>query len=587
LSINVNENPAESVELSGSGGLSLAATGTGSAGNLTINARALMVRDGAQISAETQSGEGRDIRLQGLNTLQVSNSAQISASTRDGQAGNLSINVNENPAESVELSGSGGLSLAATGTGSAGNLTINTRALTVRDGAGISAETNSGEGRNIRLQGLNTLQVSNSGQISASTRDGQAGNLSINVNENPAESVELSGSGGLSLAATGTGSAGNLTINARALMVRDGAQISAATQSGEGGNISLEGLNTLQVNNSLISASTRSGRAGNLSVNAANSVQLNGAGGLSVEATEGGTAGNLTIATGQLTIQNGTQATVSSPQGEAGNLTVQADSLFLNRGRLTAETGAGGANINLQVSDLFIMRNESLISANALGTASGGNININTGFLIALPPQGPEGSDIIANAFQGNGGRVNLAAQGIFGIEFRQSRTPMNDITASSEFGSAGIVAISTPNVDPSQGLTSLPTNVVDPSGLIDRRCEAASGSGTSQFTITGRGGLPSNPNEILGEEGLLEDLGTSVVVRNREPGARQAAAPTSVGTPPNPLVEAQGWIIGPDGNVILTAEVPTVTPQHPWQTPVSCRSALSPSPERLTVSPH
>jgi large exoprotein involved in heme utilization and adhesion len=486
----------------------------------------------------------------------------------------------------VELSGSGGLSLAATGSGSAGNLTINTRNLMVRDGAGISAETNSGEGRDIRLQGLNTLQVSN-GSISASTRDGQAGNLSINVNENPAESVELSGSGGLSLAATGTGSAGNLTINARALMVRDGAQISAATQSGEGGNISLEGLNTLQVNNSLISASTRSGRAGNLSVNAANSVQLNGAGGLSVEATEGGTAGNLTIATGQLTIQNGAQATVSSPQGEAGNLTVQANSLFLNRGRLTAETGAGGANINLQVSDLFIMRNESLISANALGTASGGNININTGFLIALPPQGPEGSDIIANAFQGNGGRVNLAAQGIFGIEFRQSRTPMNDITASSEFGSAGIVAISTPNVDPSQGLTSLPTNVVDPSGLIDRRCEAASGSGTSQFTITGRGGLPSNPNEILGEEGLLEDLGTSVVVRNREPGARQAAAPTSVGTPPNPLVEAQGWIIGPDGNVILTAEVPTVTPQHPWQTPVSCRSALSPSPERLTVSPH
>jgi large exoprotein involved in heme utilization and adhesion len=293
LSINVNENPAELVELSGSGGLSLAATGTGSAGNLTINTRNLMVRDGAQISAETNSGQGRDIRLQGLNTLQVSNGS-ISASTRDGQAGNLSINVNENPAESVELSGSGGLSLAATGTGSAGNLTINTRNLMVRDGAQISAETNSGEGRDIRLQGLNTLQVSN-GSISASTRDGQAGNLSINVNENPAESVELSGSGGLSLAATGTGSAGNLTINTRALTVRDGAQISAETNSGEGRDIRLQGLNTLQVSNGSISASTRDGQAGNLSINVnenpAESVELSGSGGLSLAATGTGSAG--------------------------------------------------------------------------------------------------------------------------------------------------------------------------------------------------------------------------------------------------------------------------------------------------------
>jgi large exoprotein involved in heme utilization and adhesion len=281
---------------------------------------------------------------------------------------------------------------------------------------------------------------------------------------------------------------------------------------------------------------------------------------------------------------------VSSPQGQAGNLTVTADSLFLNRGSLTAVTGKGqgegGANITLKVPDLMLMRNESLISANALGTANGGNITIDTGFLVALPPQGPNGSDIVANAVRGNGGRVNLTAQGIFGIEFRPRQTPLNDITASSDFGVAGVVEINRPDVDPSRGLTELPTDLVDAAGLIDRSC--APGGGTAQnssFTVTGRGGLPPNPNETLGEEGLIEDLGSPAGVRDGARGIQQAAVSAPTSSPPNRLVEAQGWIIGSDGKVILTAQAPTATPQHPWQTPASCQS-VSYSPDALTASP-
>jgi large exoprotein involved in heme utilization and adhesion len=50
-----------------------------------------------------------------------------------------------------------------------------------------------------------------------------------------------------------------------------------------------------------------------------------------------------------------------------------------------------------------------------------GNINIDTTFLIALPPEGSNGSDIIANAQQGAGGEIDIDAAGIFGIEERRA----------------------------------------------------------------------------------------------------------------------------------------------------------------------
>jgi large exoprotein involved in heme utilization and adhesion len=144
-----------------------------------------------------------------------------------------------------------------------------------------------------------------------------------------------------------------------------------------------------------------------------------------------------------MSVTDGAQVTVSSPQGQAGNLNITANSLTLNRGTISAETAKsdaaeGGANIALSNLDFLRMDNESLISASALDTANGGNVTIDSTLIVATPPTGPEGSDIIANAEQGNGGRVNITTQGLFGIEFRPQRAPKNDITVSSTFGLSG-----------------------------------------------------------------------------------------------------------------------------------------------------
>ena len=48
----------------------------------------------------------------------------------------------------------------------------------------------------------------------------------------------------------------------------------------------------------------------------------------------------------------------------------------------------------------------------------------------------------IANANQGNGGNIDITTQNIFGLVFREKKTPKSDITASSKFGLNGEVTV-------------------------------------------------------------------------------------------------------------------------------------------------
>jgi large exoprotein involved in heme utilization and adhesion len=426
----------------------------------------------------------------------------------------------------------------------------------------------------------------------------------------------------------GTGNGGTLRITTSRLLIRDGAEVSASSfgtgdgghvivrasesvdvlgtspdglvssrlaaetgrplqlpndqrlvETGDGGSLRITtGEMRVQENGKVIVDSRGQGRAGNLEVSA-EAIALNRQGRLTAEATgRRGQAGSLSITTDRLIIEEGAAATVSSPRGQAGNLTITANDILLNDGELTANARVGsGANIQLRDLDLLLMQNGSLISAQASGEAGGGNIDINfeaergfaeRSFIVAVPDQD---SDIVANAVRGTGGNIRIGTQETFGIEEREaiSGNDTNDIDASSQEGVQGTVTINRPDVDPSQGLANLPTEPVNPQ--VDQRCQPG-GASTSRFVETGQGGLPPNPGEVEDDSGIWDDLrfpqerivnGTAVAERT-----------PSMSGMPEPIVEAQGWLIGADNKIVLVPQSSTVTPYSSWRTPVGCQNS-------------
>jgi large exoprotein involved in heme utilization and adhesion len=130
------------------------------------------------------------------------------------------------------------------------------------------------------------------------------------------------------------------------------------------------------------------------------------------------------------------------------------------------------------------------------------------------------------------------------------------DISADSRTGTSGAVIIrgsfSERRVNP------LPS-WVDAEDLIDRRCTPHNSARKSSFTMTGRGGLPPSPNDPLTNQEVLVDWITLTGRQANGNGEATRTQPTH--SHPQQLVEAQGWVMNSDGQVILTASVPTVTP--------------------------
>ena len=235
--------------------------------------------------------------------------------------------------------------------------------------------------------------------------------------------------------------------------------------------------------------------------------------------------------------------------GNAGTLEIASDNIQLNGGFITAiSAGGDGGNINLN-SNILELRNGGNITTTAglqNTSGSGGNIDLNSQFIIAFP-QG--NNDITANAFEGDGGNISIATEGIFGIQERsRNNSSTNDITASSNAGISGDILITTPDINPVQGATELPTNVVVPEETTQQACEVnREVEAKNGLSITGKGGIPAEP-------GLpIDSLNVTVN------GASNSTSTTS--TISQPIETAQGKIqpargvsVTESGEVILTA---------------------------------
>ncbi|HBL60178.1 MAG TPA: hypothetical protein DDZ80_17450 [Cyanobacteria bacterium UBA8803] len=616
---------SESVDLSSHSILSAMVneTATGDGGNLTIDTGQLVVR-GSLVSTSTYgAGDGGDLIVLTADSVEVSNNSIVAANvgeTATGDGGNLTINTEQllvqdrsriststlgageagnltiTASDSVEVNRDSLLSTLTIATEDGGNLTIDTERLVVQDGSGVSVlTTGAGNAGNLTIRASDSVNVSQRSVVSASVQEtatGDGGDLTIETGW-----LALRDEGFLSVATVGEGQGGKLTVTASdAVEVIGTSSIEAGTIGAQpAGDVTITTRRLFVGERGVISTSTfGAGDAGDLLVRASDSVEVGKQGRITSSVLEGtgsggdltietgqltvrdggqiaagtfdqGNAGTLTITTGELRVEDGAAVSVSSMgSGNPGNLQVNADSIFLDRGLLTAFTASGtGANIQLRVADNILMRNESLISARADNNGSGGNIDITADFIIAIPV---ENSDIIANAFEGPGGRINITAQRIFGLEYRDPLTPLSDINASSEFGIDGEVIINQPDVDPSRGLTQLPSDFGDRTTL-DRSCTASSATQNS-FTVTGRGGIPPSPTDPLDSNAVVSNW---VSLDSDATAATNPTAVTPTSAQPRQIVEAQGWVETTDGQVILVAQSPTVTLQGNWQIPTEC----------------
>jgi filamentous hemagglutinin family protein len=585
--------------------------GAGDAGNLTVNADKISVEKGSRIgSSTTADGAGatitinaNDLAVMGTSTDGTVPSGIFTNSTGNGDAGNFEIE-----AKRVVVQEGGRVSASTSGTGNAGNLILrNADSVEIFGTAAngsfssrFSFDTSgSGNGGNLTID-TKTLAVREGGEVSASTSDlGSAGTLNVNASD----SVEVTGistdSGTpsrLFFDSFGIGDAGVLTVNTNQLLIRDGGQVSAATSgAGRGGILDIQAAESVQVsgmsgnfasslffdsrgtgdargismttgqfnveNGGQVTVSgSGSGEAGDLEITA-NTILINNQAKLQATNTSG--AGTIRINTQGLTVQNGSEITASGTgTGVSGNVEISADSIFLNnQGNLLVTTQSGeGGNILIDADDTLLLRHNSNILTEALGTGNGGNILITAGnFVMGILP---ENSDIAATAIQGRGGNIFVTAVGIFGFSLPEQlvRTPESDLSAASELGINGTMEI---NTQDTIRLNPLPSEFLGDG--ISSVCPGIGGARIqNKFIVTSSGGLAVRTDVPLSSDAVNVGLVSPVSTPENSPEISGTIAPASNSDnlTPKPIVEAQGWIVHPDGMVELVAQAPIVTPQ-------------------------
>ncbi|MEX0269709.1 filamentous hemagglutinin N-terminal domain-containing protein [Leptolyngbyaceae cyanobacterium UHCC 1019] len=432
----ITVNAVDSVMVHGfDGGLFAQANSTGKAGNIVINTKDLRVYDGGFISTTTfNSGASGDLTINASGSVQIlgtnsfsptvlstqtassGRSGNIQINTRDllvrdgavvlaanspgnfassGAAGNLEIMASN----SIQISGRGlsgfssQLTAFTTNDKPGGDIKVSTRNLVVENGGEISAyatDKASGAGGTVRLE-VEQLIVRGGSQVAAGTfGKGEGGNLEVVASD----FVQIIGDGsspllgGRSPSALFTGSigldsgnAGNLKIAAKNLMVQDGGVITAETRS-------------------------RSGRAGDLNIQASDSIQVIGnIGGdpsqITARTFGNGSAGDLTILTKQLSVQNGGQISAYTlGQGRAGTLSAIASEFIELTGTSTVGLPSGILFDTLSSGDAgalsigtrrLTIRDGGRVSAATFSAGRGGEILVNATDVVEISGTSPDG----------------------------------------------------------------------------------------------------------------------------------------------------------------------------------------------------
>ncbi|MDC0835307.1 filamentous hemagglutinin N-terminal domain-containing protein [Geitlerinema sp. CS-897] len=255
--------------------------------------------------------------------------------------------------------------------------------------------------------------------------------------------VELSGSASIDTSGLGGGA---IRLRGEDVVVRDNSRVVAATLGDiDGRAIAIAGDRIVVRDNALLSTSTfSSGRGGDLELRATESVDFIGAGvatlqliqiqailgtldlasveGVTIVGTNAtGDAGNVTVETARLKLQNGAVlATTTGASGDGGNISIFAsDSVeigesFLATGSLQGTTGQSGS-VTLETQRLRLTNN-GVINTFTFGSGSGGDLFVDASESVELldtPPNAILPTGLFANSIfgTGRGGNIDVRTQ--------------------------------------------------------------------------------------------------------------------------------------------------------------------------------
>ena len=606
--------------------------GVGNAGNINIEANALILEDGADIAAQTKgqgdagniiittneeisllnnseirslvennaTGNGGDVLLTTAE-LNLTNSSNIIADTtgispNEGDistAGDIVIDVsgdiNLNNSNQIQSQTRGGA------VGNAGNITINAGgSLFSRDGNLILADSqatgNGGSidlevGGQILLEGLSEGGFPSQIVAGLATKDavGTGGSIEITASEIMLDDLAFISS---NTVGGSQGIAGSVTIDADSLNLANNSFINVFTSNNfDAGSIEIDTQNlNLESGGKILAATAGGGNAGNVRLNISDRITINNSiesaadfvdfgegsqllndlqsqpSGIYADATPGstGNGGDVNIGTipkqapQEFVISNGGQIVVDSEGlGIGGNIFLTSQSLELDNGTISASTQASqddptanqSGSITLQIAEALTINNNSLISAEAFNDANGGNLTINSRFIIASSSIG-DGNDIVASAEQGIGGNIDINSTLLgIGEDNAEENNASNDIDASSEFSLDGNITINTPDNNIIQGTIELPNNVVEPEETTAQACQANRETvAKNSLTFIGRGGIAASPDKPLDSQNIVG--GTS----------NTSSIPAPIKTSQGKIQPARGIEVSKSGDVMLTA---------------------------------
>lgn len=465
----------------------------GRAGDIIVDAKTLVVRNGAYISsdvAEGAAGNAGTVQVRS-DDLTVANQGYISSdSLGSGDAGGVSIT-----AKKLTVRGDGDgityISSDSLGVGNAGTVTIDAGVLNV-DGAGfISSDTYTlGRAGDIVVK-ADSITLANSGNIRSRTlSNGDAGNVEIVT-----KTLSLTSGAAISSEATDTssGNAGGIVITADALTIGDQAKITTSTQaSGKAGQLGIE-AKTLLIDGGAVSSSAEPGATGESGavVIAAETLSLLNGGAISTLSANSNPGGAILIGvTGDLLVDgqgsiissenqagnpmNGPPGSGPGPGGAAGNMLIGAGNLTVsNGGRISTNSfagAAGGIAIVIERPGLLVLEGKDApgVIQTSSGPGTGGQIAITDPLAIIS-----------------NGGAILALGQQRGANVAIQSKYFINSTDRSNVVAVDGDIELQTGLYDVSSGVVSRDLSVLDASKVLRGQCPAARSTGVVSQLIT------------------------------------------------------------------------------------------------------